>query len=102
MVIVSKPGFDFFGNGDFDTIPPLYWKKTSLQDRVMRADVAIKYIKNNVIKNLDKLVVFGYSEGFYVGAKLATVNKSITHLGIGGGGVIQTSMILYFLIKSLS
>ena len=49
LVIVAKPGFDFFGNGDLDTIPSSYWK-TSLQDRVMRADVAIKYVKRNIIK----------------------------------------------------
>jgi len=86
LVIVAKPGFGFFGNGDSDTIPSLYWNKTSLQDRVTRADIAIKYVKKNIIKKPAKAVIFGYSEGFYVGAKLATVNKTITHLGIGGGG----------------
>jgi pimeloyl-ACP methyl ester carboxylesterase len=84
FVIVAKPGFEFFG--DPDKFPTTYWKKTSLHDRVMRADAALRYIQKNVLKNPQRTVVFGYSEGFYVAAKLATVNKSITHLGIGGGG----------------
>lgn len=86
FVIVAKPGFGFFGNGDVDTVPQTYWNKTSLQDRVMRANTAISYISKHVIKKPKHIAVFGYSEGFYVAAKLATVNKKITHLGIGGGG----------------
>lgn len=85
FVIVAKPGYGFFGNSNPDAVPQNYWDKTSLQDRVMRANTAIKYIKR-IIKKPENIVVFGYSEGFYVGAKLATVNKNITHLGIGGGG----------------
>lgn len=84
FVIVAKPGFEFFGNPE--KFPASYWKKTSLDDRVMRADAALTYIRKQVLKKPERTVVFGYSEGFYVAAKLATVNKSITHLGIGGGG----------------
>lgn len=86
FIIVAKPGFGFFGNGDSDTIPKIYWNKTSLNDRVMRANTALDYILKNVIKKPKNVAVFGYSEGFYVGSKLATLNKKITHLGIGGGG----------------
>jgi len=84
FVIVAKPGFEFFG--DPEKLPAVYWRKTSLHDRVMRADAALRYIQKHVLKKPGRTVVFGYSEGFYVAAKLATVNKSITHLGIGGGG----------------
>lgn len=84
FVIVAKPGFEFFG--DAKQFPSVYWKKTSLHDRVMRADVALRYVQKNILKKPQRTVVFGYSEGFYVAAKLAAVNKSITHLGIGGGG----------------
>lgn len=84
FVIVAKPGFEFFG--DPQKFPTAYWKKTSLHDRVMRADAALRYIQKHVLKKPGRTVVFGYSEGFYVAAKLAIVNKSITHLGIGGGG----------------
>lgn len=86
FVIVAKPGFGFFGNGDHDSVPQKYWDKTSLQDRVTRANIAIDHIRNKIIKNPGNVVVFGYSEGFYVAAKLATLNKHITRLGIGGGG----------------
>jgi len=86
FVIVAKPGFGFCGNGDSSNIPQKYWDRTSLQDRVMRANVSINFIRKNIIKNPKHIAAFGYSEGFYVGSKLATINKSITHLGIGGGG----------------
>ena len=86
LVIVAKPGFGFCGKSDEDHIPEKYWKYTSLDDRVFRANLALEYAKKHLVKNPKKVVAFGYSEGFYVGAKLAVVNKSITHLGIGGGG----------------
>ena len=86
FVIVAKPGFGFVSNGDSLVVPSKYWEKTSLQDRVQRADRALKFVSKKLIKKPKQVVVFGYSEGFYVGAKLAAVNKQITHLGIGGGG----------------
>lgn len=86
FVIVAKPGFGFCGKSKSKNIPEKYWKFTSLADRVYRADKTLQYIIKNVMKNPERLVVFGYSEGFYVASKLATVNKKITHLGIGGGG----------------
>lgn len=94
FVIVAKPGFNFCGNGDSNIIPQKYWNKTSLQDRVMRANTAINYVQKSILRNPKNTVVFGYSEGFYVGAKLATVNKNITHLGIGGGYIDFYDFIL--------
>lgn len=85
-LIVAKPGFGFIGNGDINNMPLFYWARNSLDDRVMRADAAINYARKHLVKSPERIVVFGYSEGFYVGAKLGTVNRHITHLGIGGGG----------------
>lgn len=86
FVIVAKPGFGFCGKSKRNTVPAKYWKLNSLEDRVYRANKTIGYLRKHVLKNPQKTVVFGYSEGFYVAAKLAAVNKKITHLGIGGGG----------------
>lgn len=86
FVIVAKPGFGFFGDGSNQQVPKEYWVKTSLQDRVWRADVALNYVRTHLVKKPTHVAVFGYSEGFYVAAKLAVQNKYITHLGIGGGG----------------
>jgi hypothetical protein len=93
LVIAGKPGFDFCGDGDNKYIPQQYWDKTSLQDRVMRASAALDYARKHLVKHPQKTVVFGYSEGFYVAAKLAVQDKGITHLGIGGGAATQTFMI---------
>lgn len=86
LVIIAKPGFGFCGKSKPTEIPAKYWKFTSLEDRVYRADKAIGYVTKNVLRNPRKTVVFGYSEGFYVAAKLALSNKQVTHVGIGGGG----------------
>jgi pimeloyl-ACP methyl ester carboxylesterase len=86
LVIAGKPGFGFCGNGNDAHIPQQYWDKTSLQDRVMRAEAALTYVRMHLVKKPERVVVFGYSEGFYVAAKLAALDKHITHLGIGGGG----------------
>jgi len=86
FVIIAKPGFGFFNNSNSKSIPQVYWEKTSLQDIVMSANATLNIVHKKILKKPENVVVFGYSEGFYVAAKLATVNKRITHLGIGGGG----------------
>ena len=86
FIIVAKPGFGLVGNGDTQAIPTTYWKKTSLLARVQRANKALNYLTKRVLQTPKPVVCFGYSEGFYVACKLATLNKQITHVSIGGGG----------------
>mgnify|MGYP000333017297 FL=1 len=37
---------------------------------------------------MNKVIVYGHSEGAFVAPKLATVNKRITHLGVWGGSAL--------------
>lgn len=50
-----------------------------LDNSVLRIDGAI----NHLVKQhaFERVIVYGHSEGAPIGAKLATVNNSITHLG---------------------
>ena len=80
FVVIEKIGFE--GTIDENNIPKpeIYQQKNSLDNRVFRANSVInKLILEN---SFDKIIVYGHSEGAPVGAKLATVNQNITHLGI--------------------
>ncbi|MBL0074026.1 MAG: hypothetical protein IPP34_20390 [Bacteroidetes bacterium] len=74
-----------FNNSNSKSIPQVYWEKTSFTRHSNSANATLNIVHEDT-KKPENVVVFGYSEGFYVAAKLATVNKRITHLGIGGGG----------------
>jgi pimeloyl-ACP methyl ester carboxylesterase len=66
--------------------PKIYQQKNSLHNRVQRASAVIDYLDDAY--NFKKVIVYGHSEGAPVAAKLATQNKSITHLGFWAGNVL--------------
>lgn len=85
--VISKngiPAISDTGTNDFSA----YHKTNSLQYRVQQADKAIQYIIKRLINDVDKVIVYGHSEGAPVAAKLATINKSITHLGFWAGNAL--------------
>ena len=65
-----------------------YHQLNSLDYRVFQADTVINYVSNELIKNLNKVIVYGHSEGAPVAAKLGTINNKITHLGFWGGNAL--------------
>ena len=65
-----------------------YHKYNSLDYRVFQADTVINSINTNILKKLNAIIVYGHSEGAPVAAKLATINKKITHLGFWGGNAL--------------
>jgi pimeloyl-ACP methyl ester carboxylesterase len=97
-VVISKYGFPFSDKENFET-PEDYWKKNTLDFRVNRTNEVIKYIKKNIF-NPEKIVLVGTSQGTDVAAKLATINKDITHLGFwAGGGLPQLMEFILFARK---
>jgi len=97
-VVISKHGFPFSDKEDFE-IPKGFWEKNTLDFRVERVDEVIKYIQNHVF-NPEKIVVVGHSQGTDVAAKLATINKDITHVGFwAGGGLPQLMEFIMFVRK---
>ena len=88
FVVVAKTGIPaILGEGTNKNIAK-YQKFNSLDNRVFKADTVINFICNNLLKNLDKVIVYGHSEGAPVAAKLGTVNKKITHLGFWAGNAL--------------
>jgi hypothetical protein len=98
VVLISKPGVPFVDSLKQDVMtgnltykaPEIYKQKLSLQWRVNAADLVLKKLHKELKVHKRKVAVLGISEGFQVGAKLATVNKSITHLMLfAGNGLTQ-------------
>lgn len=97
-LVISKYGFSFSEKENFD-VPKNFWKKNTLDFRVKRTNKVIEYIKKNIFKP-EKVVVVGHSQGTDVAAKLATVNKDITHLVfLAGGGLSQLMEFIMFIRK---
>lgn len=65
-----------------------YHQSNSMQNRVLQADLVIKFIDKKLIKGAEKVIVYGHSEGAPVAAKLGTINKKITHLGFWAGNAL--------------
>lgn len=65
-----------------------YQELNSLENRVYTADLVIDYIAKNLIPDLNKVIVYGHSEGAPVAAKLGTLNNKITHIGFWAGNAL--------------
>ena len=85
-VVVEKIGFEGVINEDNIPKPEVYQKKNSLGNRVFRANAVLDYLTAN--NAFEKVIVYGHSEGAPVGAKLATVNTNVTHLGFWAGNAL--------------
>lgn len=85
-VVIEKIGFEGTINEDNIPKPIVYQEKNSLENRVSRASSVIDYITTKNV--FEKVIVYGHSEGAPVGAKLATINSKITHLGFWAGNAL--------------
>lgn len=85
-VVIEKIGFEGVINEDDIPKPKIYQEKNSLKNRVFRANAVIDNLTSS--NEFTKVIVYGHSEGAPVGAKLATVNTKITHLGFWAGNAL--------------
>lgn len=86
FVVVEKIGFEGLINEDRIPKPAIYQQSNSLDNRVLRVSNVINKLSS--IYSFKKIIVYGHSEGAPVGAKLATLNKKITHLGFWAGNAL--------------
>jgi esterase/lipase len=85
FIIVSKKCVPFATINETYNPPKCYYENESLDYRVWQYNNVINHITKTVIKNSEKIVALGHSEGSDVVAKLGTVNKKITHIGFWSG-----------------
>lgn len=86
FVVIEKIGFGDLINEDSIPKPRIYQEKNSLDHRVFRVSSVINKLSSET--TFKKIIVYGHSEGAPVGAKLATVNKKVTHLGFWAGNAL--------------
>lgn len=98
LVMISKPGVPFVDSVKNDPVsgfpiypaPTEYTQRLSLDWRVESANLVLTKVLKDLPVDEGKIAVLGFSEGFQVGAKLATFNKNITHLLLFvGNGLTQ-------------
>ncbi|MCI5056647.1 MAG: dienelactone hydrolase family protein [Flavobacteriales bacterium] len=97
FLVLSKTGIPFIIDRAKFTVPELYHKYASLNERVADYDVILKYLINQKKVSYSKVIALGHSEGSDVVAKLGSINKLITHVGYwSGGGASQFYDFLLF------
>ncbi len=87
--IIAKPGLAGIFNRDGFTVPVKYHENNYREYRVNQLSKAIEDIKHKHLGKPGKIIVYGHSEGAQIGAALARVDKSITHLGFWSGNVLN-------------
>ena len=87
--MIAKPGLAGIFNKDGFMVPDEYHENNYREYRVNQIDQTIEDIKKNHMSKPEKIIVYGHSEGAQIAAVLATVNKSITHLGFWSGNVLN-------------
>lgn len=97
-VLISKPGVPFVDDVKFDEktgvplydAPDEYTKRLSLTWRVQSAKAVIDELFERHSLKPEQLIVVGVSEGFQVGAKLASIEPRISRVGLFvGNGLNQ-------------
>lgn len=98
VVLISKPGVPFIDSVRQDAstgypiypAPEEYTSRLSLDWRAGAAHHVLNALIQDYKVDMRKVAVVGISEGFQVGAKLATLNTHVTHLVlIVGNGLTQ-------------
>ncbi|MEI8212373.1 MAG: hypothetical protein WCI02_09500 [Planctomycetota bacterium] len=98
LVLISKPGVPFVDDIEMDKTtgmpnydpPEEYTRRLSLDWRVDSAKRVIEELLGKQGLKPKQLIVVGISEGFQVGAKPATIEPRITHVGLFvGNGLNQ-------------
>jgi hypothetical protein len=95
IILISKPGVPFIDSIQYDTTsgypiypePKEYNERLSLYWRVNSAKLVTKDFLKRYKTDKKKIAVLGISEGFQVGAKLISEDKTFTHalLFVGNG-----------------
>lgn len=88
FVVIAKTGIPGILEENTNRNISKYQEFNSLDNRVFKADTVINYIAKYLIQDLNKVIVYGHSEGAPVAAKLGTVNNKITHLGFWAGNAL--------------
>jgi pimeloyl-ACP methyl ester carboxylesterase len=103
FVYIQKVGLPYYVRNIKDYSPDTnFIKRNNVLDRANVADKVINYILKNIYSSIKIVAVLGHSEGSDVAAKLAVINKNITHLCFASGnGTSQAFNDILFLRRQM-
>lgn len=89
FAIIPKPGMEGIYKEDKISVPKKYHENNYKAYRVNQIHQAIEHISVNHMDSIDKIIVYGHSEGAAIASALALKNNKITHLGFWSGNVLN-------------
>jgi esterase/lipase len=86
FVYIQKVGLPYYLKTLNNYTPSqTFTRRNNVLDRAEVADKVVNFIKKKIYPNAKTIAVLGHSEGSDVVAKLATLNKNITHICFSAG-----------------
>jgi len=89
FAIIPKPGMEGIYKDDDISIPKKYYQCNYKEYRVGQIDQSIDHIIHHHMDEVEKVIVYGHSEGAPIASALALENDRITHLGFWSGNVLN-------------
>lgn len=85
FIYIQKIGVPYYANTDHYIPSAKYNERNNVLDRADVANKVLNYVLKNLYPKANVVAVMGHSEGSDVAAKLAVLNKKITHLCFASG-----------------
>ncbi|MBX0332835.1 dienelactone hydrolase family protein [Pontibacter sp. HSC-14F20] len=85
FVYIQKVGVPYYANTDHFTASAKFNERNNVLDRAEVASKVLTYVVDKLYPKANVVAVLGHSEGSDVAARLAVINKKVTHLGFASG-----------------
>ncbi|MCC9165256.1 alpha/beta hydrolase [Pontibacter harenae] len=85
FVYIQKVGVPYYANTDHFTTSAKFIERNNVLDRADVANKVLNYVTNKIYPKATVVAVMGHSEGSDVAARLAFINKKVTHLCFASG-----------------
>ncbi|RYY99655.1 MAG: hypothetical protein EOO11_04230 [Chitinophagaceae bacterium] len=85
FVYIQKVGVPYYANTDHYTPGARFTTRNNAPDRAAVASKVLDYLPAKLYPKAGNVAVLGHSEGSDVAARLAVLNKRVTHLGFASG-----------------
>lgn len=85
FIYIQKTGLPYYANADHYKIPQKFTERNNVDDRAIVANKVLNYLLKHVYPEATVVAVLGHSEGSDVAARLAAMNRRVTHLCFSAG-----------------
>ncbi len=85
FVYIQKIGVPYYANTDHYVASAKFNERNNVLDRAEVASKVLNYVVKRLYPKAQVVAVMGHSEGSDVAARLAVINKKVTHLGFASG-----------------